>query len=54
MKATIIRFEGAYAICIKEDRSIIDIKRINIPVEAKEGDVLNHRRISYYYRKTGN
>lgn len=41
MKATIIRFEGCYAICMKEDRSILDIKRFNIPMDAKEGDILN-------------
>lgn len=41
VKATIIRFEGCYAICMKEDRSILDIKRFNIPMDAKEGDILN-------------
>lgn len=41
MKATIIRFEGPFVICIREDRSIIDIKRLGIPREAQEGDVLN-------------
>ncbi|WML34974.1 DUF3006 domain-containing protein [Clostridium sp. OS1-26] len=41
MKATIIRFEEIYAICRKEDFGIVDIKRINIPIEAKEGDILN-------------
>lgn len=41
MKATIIRFEGPYAICMKEDNSIVDIKRFNIPKEAEDGDILN-------------
>lgn len=41
MKVTIDRFEGHYAICEKENREMIDIKRSAIPVEAKEGDVLN-------------
>lgn len=41
MKVTIDRFEGQYAICEKENREMIDIKRSAIPVEAKEGDVLN-------------
>lgn len=41
MKATIIRFEGIYAICRREDFGIVDIKRINIPIEATEGDILN-------------
>lgn len=40
MRVTIIRFEGSYAICMKEDNCIVDIKRINIPVEAEEGDIL--------------
>jgi len=35
------RFEGEYAVCEKEDRTMLDIKRINIPTRAKEGDVLN-------------
>jgi len=41
VKVTIDRFEGQYAICEKENREMIDIKRSAIPVEAKEGDVLN-------------
>lgn len=34
------RFEGPYAVCEKEDKSMMDIKRINIPIGAKEGSVL--------------
>ena len=41
MIVTIDRFEGIYAVCEKEDRTMIDIKRINIPKSAKEGDILN-------------
>ena len=41
MKVTINRFEGPYAVCKKEDGSMVDIKRFNIPVGAKEGDILN-------------
>lgn len=41
MKAIIIRFKGPNAICVKEDISMIQIKRINIPIGAKEGDMLN-------------
>lgn len=41
MRATIIRFEGPYAICMEEDNCIVDIKRINIPMEAEESDILN-------------
>lgn len=40
MKMIIDRFEGFYAVCEKEDRTMIDIKRITLPSQAKEGDVL--------------
>jgi hypothetical protein len=40
MKVIIDRFEGYYAVCEKADRTMIDIKRIDIPSESKEGDVL--------------
>jgi hypothetical protein len=41
MKVIIDRFEGYYAVCEKEDRTMLDIKRIDIPSESKEGDVLS-------------
>ena len=41
VKVVIIRFEGPYAVCKKRDGSMMDIKRIKLPVGAKEGDVLN-------------
>ena len=40
MKVIIDRFEGLYAVCEKEDRKMMDILKINLPIEAKEGDVL--------------
>jgi hypothetical protein len=40
MKVIIDRFEGSYAVCEKEDRTMMDIKSSNLPTEAKEGDVL--------------
>lgn len=40
MKVIIDRFEGDYAICEKDDKSIIDIKKDSLPVGAKAGDVL--------------
>lgn len=40
MKVVIDRFEGFYAVCEKEDRTMIDIKISNLPSESKEGDVL--------------
>lgn len=41
MIITIDRFEGIYAVCEKEDRTMINIKRTCIPSHAREGDVLN-------------
>lgn len=41
MKVIIDRFEGPYAVCEKEDGTMMDIKRINIPMNVKEGCVLN-------------
>jgi hypothetical protein len=40
MRLTIDRFEGDYAVCEKEDGSMLDVKKIEIPASAKEGDVL--------------
>ncbi|MBX4270685.1 DUF3006 domain-containing protein [Clostridium estertheticum] len=41
MDVIIDRFEGNYAVCEKEDRTMIDIKKSKIPSIAKEGDVLS-------------
>ncbi|APC40212.1 DUF3006 domain-containing protein [Clostridium estertheticum] len=41
MNVIIDRFEGNYAVCEKEDRTMIDIKKSKIPSIAKEGDVLS-------------
>jgi len=41
MNIIIDRFEGIYAVCEKKDRTMMDIKRVNLPFEAKEGDVLS-------------
>ena len=40
MKVTIDRFEGEFAVCEQEDRTMINIRKENIPPEAKEGDIL--------------
>lgn len=40
MKVIIDRFEGNYAVCEKEDRTMINIERNKIPIESKEGSVL--------------
>ncbi|MGV8905921.1 MAG: DUF3006 domain-containing protein [Acetobacterium sp.] len=41
MKVIIDRFEGDFAVCEKEDRQMVDVKRNTIPATAKEGDVLD-------------
>jgi len=40
VKVIIDRFEGLYAVCEKENKTMIDILKINLPFEVKEGDVL--------------
>jgi hypothetical protein len=41
MKVAVDKFEGDFVICRKEDHSILNINRRDVPIEAKEGDVLN-------------
>lgn len=40
MKVVIDRFEENYAVCEKEDRTMINLKRSLIPKGAKEKDIL--------------
>lgn len=40
MRVIIDRFEGKYAVCEKEDRSMVNIEKDKLPPEAREGDVL--------------
>ncbi|NMA64673.1 MAG: DUF3006 domain-containing protein [Clostridiaceae bacterium] len=40
MKIIIDRFEGQYAVCEKEDRTMINIEKSKVPIEARPGDVL--------------
>jgi hypothetical protein len=40
MKYTIDRFEGDYAVVELENQEFVDIPRLAIPNEAKEGDVI--------------
>ena len=40
MKVTIDRFEGDFAICETEERSMLNINISNLPASVKEGDVL--------------
>lgn len=40
MRVLIDRFEGDFAVCEKEDRTMLNIKLTMLPANAKEGDVL--------------
>lgn len=40
MLVVIDRFEGEFAVCELQDKSMIDIKKEQIPDSAHEGDVL--------------
>ena len=40
MKVIIDRFESEYAVCEKEDRTMINIDKRNLPDGAKEGDII--------------
>jgi hypothetical protein len=40
MKYTIDRFEGNYAVVEFENGKCVDIPRVAIPTEAKEGDII--------------
>ena len=40
MRVTIDRFEGKFAVCEKEDRTMLNIERSKLPANAKEGDIL--------------
>ncbi len=40
MRVTIDRFEGEFAVCEREDRTMINIPRSRLPRRAREGDIL--------------
>jgi Protein of unknown function (DUF3006) len=40
MKVVIDRFEGDFVVCEKEDRTILNINKRDVPVDSKEGDIL--------------
>jgi len=40
MKVIIDRFEGSFAVCEKEDRTMVNIEINRLPMGAGEGDVL--------------
>lgn len=53
MVGTIDRFEGQFAVVELEDRKIINIQKNKLPVNAKEGDIINiGNEITIDYEKT--
>jgi hypothetical protein len=40
MKYTIDRFEGTIAVCENEQKVMVNIPKYRLPLEAKEGDVI--------------
>lgn len=40
MLLVIDRFEDDFAVCEKDDKTMINIERIKLPLNAKEGDVI--------------
>ena len=40
MRVVIDRFEGDYAVCEKEDRTMMNIHKSKLPTGVKEGNVL--------------
>jgi hypothetical protein len=40
MKVIVDRFEGDFAVCEKDDRTTINIKKDRLPAHTREGDVL--------------
>lgn len=53
MKLIIDRFEGKFAVCEKEDKSMVDVEKDKIPKEAKAGDVLVYKDGTYLINKEG-
>lgn len=53
LNGVIDRFEGEYAVVELEDRSILNLPKVEVPKEAKEGDALLIRLdISIDHNKT--
>ena len=51
MKIIIDRFEGDYAVCETEPGKTINILKVDIPKEAKEGDILKKTDNGYCVEK---
>lgn len=47
MKLIIDRFEGDFAICEKEDKTMINIEKAKLPSNVKEGDVIVYENVKY-------
>jgi hypothetical protein len=40
MRVVIDRFEGDYAVCEKDDRTLVNIEKMRLPKGVKEGDAI--------------
>lgn len=40
MMLVIDRFEGDFAVCEKDDKTMVNIEKIKLPFKTKEGDVI--------------
>jgi hypothetical protein len=40
VNAIIIRFEGPFAVCRRESKTMFEVKRNLLPIETQEGDIL--------------
>ena len=56
MQLIIDRFEGDFAVCEDANKNIINIKKKNLPKEAKEGSIVLIKEDKYFidYDKTKN
>ena len=56
MQLIIDRFEGDFAVCEDENKKTINIKKKNLPKEAKEGRIVLIKENKYFidYDKTKN
>lgn len=42
------RFEGSYAVCENEDKTVTNIPKYQLPLDIKEGDCLLQSEMGFY------
>lgn len=53
IKLIIDRFEGNYAICERDDKSIVKIPKYKLPLDSREGDCLIQDSDGMYQKDVG-